>query len=243
MGHIYMIRQRTTGMVYIGQTRRDLQTRWRQHRNRGSAVTPFIHLFGVDDFEFSIVEVVDADALNDREVFWIEHYDCVAPKGFNRTAGGSTTQGSSPATRAKISAANRGKVRTPETIAKLSAAKMGKNGWKQSPEWVAKRLANGNALAAARRSAADRRGKPLPAKHRENLIAASKRRVGVPLSESAKAKLRAVNTGRRASETTRAKMSETRRRIGGNPPESYARGWDKRRAAKAELEGTRGHQS
>jgi group I intron endonuclease len=236
MGHIYMIRQRSTGMVYIGQTRRDLQTRWRQHRTRGSAVTPFIHLFGVDDFEFSIVEVVAADVLNDREVFWIKHHDCMEPKGFNRTAGGSTTQGSSPATRAKISAANRGKVRSPEAIEKMAAAKRGKKGRKQSVEWVAKRCSNGAALSALRQAGIDRRGKRLPEQHRERLAIANKARIGTKASDETRAKISAVQIGRRASAETRAKMSETRRgRV--NPPESYAKGWERRRMMKASQEG------
>jgi len=84
---IYRIAHKLNGMCYIGQSV-DIAARWRQHLTPnksclGVAVAAEPHLF-----TFEILEECERELLNDREMFWIAHYDCIAPSGYNKTKGG-----------------------------------------------------------------------------------------------------------------------------------------------------------
>ena len=90
MGVIYKIQHKESGKIYIGQTRRALKQRIKEHlRNKqhyhiGNA----LNKYGIDAFDVSIVEITDDNLLNEREKYWIKYYDCVNPKGYNNTYGG-----------------------------------------------------------------------------------------------------------------------------------------------------------
>lgn len=94
---IYKITNKINGKVYIGQTIRTLQHRWKEHQraafveNRQTNFARALRKYGIENF---IVEVIDhADSreeLNDKERYWISYYDsCV--KGYNLTDGGDET--------------------------------------------------------------------------------------------------------------------------------------------------------
>jgi hypothetical protein len=108
----------------------------------------------------------------------------------NLTDGGEGKSGwtTSPETRAKIGAANRGRKRTPEVIEKTAAKNRGR---KHSPETIAK-------WAAARRG-----WKPSPG-HIERTAAANRGRKHPP---EACAKMSAAGLGKPKSPETRAKMA------------------------------------
>lgn len=90
---IYVIRQKSTGKCYVGQTTRPFTLRWWEHLSisaKGPSAKFHTALQGsLTDWEFSVVEVVvplegvDAVAyLNEREAHWIEKMDSVA-NGYN----------------------------------------------------------------------------------------------------------------------------------------------------------------
>lgn len=91
---IYKITNRINGKVYIGQTKRSLTTRWSQHCSVSSACTYLhraIQKYGKENFTVEQIDVAsDRDELNAKEQYWIAHYDCIAPKGYNLTSGGDS---------------------------------------------------------------------------------------------------------------------------------------------------------
>jgi group I intron endonuclease len=116
---IYCITEIETGKVYIGQSV-DIEKRWRTHQKARP----------ITQFHYRIVHQlldVDVEALDTLERFYIRMLDCLTPKGLNRTKGGQGMFGHcDTATRAKLSAANKGKTRAVEHGNKLSAALKGK---------------------------------------------------------------------------------------------------------------------
>lgn len=89
---IYKITNRVNGKVYIGQTIRSLEHRWKQHCSKSSGciyIHRAIQKYGKENFTVEQIDVAsDREELNKKEQYWIQHYDCIAPKGYNMTTGG-----------------------------------------------------------------------------------------------------------------------------------------------------------
>lgn len=89
---VYKITNNVNGKIYIGQTTRSLENRWRQHRHHPGCriLHKAIKKYGAENFT---VEQIDAaaniDELNQKEKLWIQHYDCIAPNGYNLKSGGN----------------------------------------------------------------------------------------------------------------------------------------------------------
>ena len=95
MGYIYKITNTVNGKMYIGQTRRSIEERWKQHIRSSFSDSSFdkgpFHLaikkYGVDTFKVEQIEECNNEELNDRETYWIEYFDA-RHKGYNITTGG-----------------------------------------------------------------------------------------------------------------------------------------------------------
>lgn len=143
---LYMVINRVANRRYIGITSRGLRQRWLEHladarSGRGWALHDAIRQYGDDAFE--IVEIERSDdwgRLCSCERQAIAKFNCIAPHGYNLTPGGEGGLGRvvSPETRAKISAARKGKPLSDEHRAKLSAAKTGKKMPPRTAEHCAK---------------------------------------------------------------------------------------------------------
>lgn len=132
---VYMLTNTVNGRRYVGQAK-NVRTRWYWHRNAANgapnskysqrtAIAKAMRKHGAEKFTITILEECAQDVIDEREVFWIAQMGTMHPAGYNLTTGGK------PARRAldvgaKISAANKGRVKTPEWRAKLSAAHKGK---------------------------------------------------------------------------------------------------------------------
>jgi group I intron endonuclease len=100
---IYKITNIVNGKVYIGQSQ-NIEKRWREHRSRPFQNTEksernilyrAIRKYGLEFFEFSVIEECDIKDLNEREVYWIKFYKSKEPEyGYNATEGGDGTRGS-----------------------------------------------------------------------------------------------------------------------------------------------------
>lgn len=44
--------------------------------------------YGIDNFDFEIIEECDKSMLSEREKYWIQFYDSMVPNGYNLTNGG-----------------------------------------------------------------------------------------------------------------------------------------------------------
>lgn len=89
---IYKITNKVNGHCYVGQSRY-IEKRWSNHivashnKNDKGYEYPLyraIRKYGLENFDFSVIEECTIDQLNEREVFWIKEY---SPE-YNQTIGG-----------------------------------------------------------------------------------------------------------------------------------------------------------
>lgn len=96
---IYKATSSTTGKVYIGQSSQTLQERINQHNSHAYGHQYNYHFhnairkYGADDFTYEIIEdgIQSIEKLNERERYWINHYDSYN-NGYNSTLGGDGRQ-------------------------------------------------------------------------------------------------------------------------------------------------------
>ena len=98
MGYIYKITNNINGKVYIGQTIRNIEIRWHEHLRHGfnsNSNEYSRHLYnsmrkyGKENFNIELIEYCENDLIDDREMFWIKHYNSFDPDyGYNLTLGG-----------------------------------------------------------------------------------------------------------------------------------------------------------
>lgn len=92
---IYKIENSINKKVYIGQSL-DIKKRWREHKSAAFNVNSkdynmviykAIRKYGLENFQFSILEECSREDLNARECYWIEYYNSYK-KGYNASKGG-----------------------------------------------------------------------------------------------------------------------------------------------------------
>lgn len=90
---IYKFTSKTTGLSYIGQSvhveerqLEHLRTARDEKRNHTKWYQA-LQKYGIDDFDFSILEECSADQLNEKEIYWIAYYDSFQ-NGYNSSPGG-----------------------------------------------------------------------------------------------------------------------------------------------------------
>jgi len=150
-GIIYIAENVVNSKVYIGKTTKSLDVRKRQHYYNAEKGSCYfynaLNKYKKDDWNWFIIDTAETEErLSQLEKLYIKCMESYKPaNGYNSTFGG---EGGIPnlETRAKLSAANKGRIITPETRAKLSAAGKGK---KLTSEHKAKmsatNIANNNA--------------------------------------------------------------------------------------------------
>ena len=111
---IYKITNKLNGRVYIGQTVRTLEYRWKQHC-RAKDNTVFhkaLRKYGPENFTVEQIDIAcTLDELNKKEKYWIEYYHSVKD-GYNMTEGGrsgAVDMKRSEKTKQKIADSIRGK--------------------------------------------------------------------------------------------------------------------------------------
>jgi len=88
---IYKITNTINNRIYIGQTVKTLQARWRSHCfSKNTYIGRAIRAYGRDSFKKEIIETVNSlGELNVRECYWIEFHDSTNKEiGYNLTSGG-----------------------------------------------------------------------------------------------------------------------------------------------------------
>lgn len=95
-GKIYKITNKLNGKIYVGQTIKSLEERFQKYccgtsakdkYHFNMAIKKAIRKYGKDNFTIELIEEVETDKLNEREVYWISFYDSYN-KGYNCTLGG-----------------------------------------------------------------------------------------------------------------------------------------------------------
>lgn len=92
---IYKMTNKVNGKVYIGQTTRRLDERTKEHiRHNKMIVDKAIQKYGIENFTVEQIDLAEnINELNQKEMYWIERYDCITPKGYNQCYGGDNTCG------------------------------------------------------------------------------------------------------------------------------------------------------
>ena len=103
---IYQIRNTVNGKIYVGQSV-NIKERIAQHKYKAfdknepgyrSAIHKAFRKYGVDAFEFSILEECSLEDLDNREKYWIKHLSSATPNGYNILPGGQNSRRESPPT-------------------------------------------------------------------------------------------------------------------------------------------------
>jgi group I intron endonuclease len=137
---IYKITQKSTGRVYIGQTKMKFKKRYWHHKwklNNGRHDNKFLQnawiKYGEDDFEFEVIESIDRnDDMNEKEIMYINKYDSYH-NGFNLTVGGDGKKGCPMPEHSKriVGEKNRikisGRKHNEETKRKMSISQLNRN--------------------------------------------------------------------------------------------------------------------
>ena len=114
MGCIYKITNSKNGKAYIGLTTRTAEIRFKKHKSMIKsfgcvALYGAMHKHGVEYFETeTIYETSDKTELMEKEKFYIEFFNTLAPNGYNLTTGGEDCN-VLQATKDKISLAMKGR--------------------------------------------------------------------------------------------------------------------------------------
>lgn len=90
MGFIYKITA-PNGKIYIGQTNRTPDIRWKNHISEALKSSKHMlifdeiktHIHNLDTFQIDIVEVVDDELLDEKEAYYIREFNSLHPNGLN----------------------------------------------------------------------------------------------------------------------------------------------------------------
>lgn len=134
MGIIYCLTS-PSNKKYVGQTKRKLNKRLSDHRNRPECVAIYnaIQKYGFDSFKIEVLcETDDEDEMDMLETKYIAELNTLAPNGYNIRTGGAKGSRHCAESRERMRLAklgeknhNFGKPRTPETRIKISLSKKG----------------------------------------------------------------------------------------------------------------------
>lgn len=239
LGIIYLAHNTINNQVYIGQTIQGLDVRTSGHHNKAKnrPSTHFhksIKYYGESAFEWSILEELPVDELNDAEIFWISYFKYIGATLYNHTNGGKATRGykHTEETKHKISEANKGK---PSPAKSKPGSNLGKTfsnehrkkiseslkGVQRSDEWR-----NKQSIAQKGRF---RAGHPMAEESRRRLSEAKKGKPahnkGKRMSDEQRQKLSASMKGRTAHNKGKPMSDEQKRKL----MEGNKRYWEDRR--------------
>lgn len=103
-GYIYKIYNSENAKVYIGQTRRDIEIRWRQHlmsttrkQDKNTILYKAMNKYGSEKFNIQLIKEYSFESkeelieiLNKEEIRYISEYNCLNPNGYNMQKGGKS---------------------------------------------------------------------------------------------------------------------------------------------------------
>lgn len=89
---IYKITKKENGKSYIGQSN-DIERRFKEHQYKtDNPIELAIQKYGVDAFEYKIIEECSLDELDEKEKYWIAYYNTYKGFGYNCNEGGGNSR-------------------------------------------------------------------------------------------------------------------------------------------------------
>ena len=137
-GIIYCWRNVHNEKRYIGQTihPKDRFNRHKRYLGNYNGQNHFYRAMSkyssIDDWEYTVIEEVPKEMLDEREIYWIAFYDSMNPEcGYNSREGGHNSYEYKlpEEPRRKLSEANKGKRHSEESRRKMSESLKGKPAW------------------------------------------------------------------------------------------------------------------
>ncbi|MFA7287344.1 MAG: NUMOD3 domain-containing DNA-binding protein [Melioribacteraceae bacterium] len=102
---IYLIKNKINNKLYVGQST-NVKRRWKRHittvKNKNYPIYNSINKYGIENFDFSILEECEIVELDEREISWIQELKTMVPNGYNLTSGGGQGHFRSEETKEKI---------------------------------------------------------------------------------------------------------------------------------------------
>lgn len=134
---IYKITNLANGKSYVGQTVFSIEARFARHCGKHkTAISQAIAKYGKANFKLELLETVKTcEELNNREHYYIELHNTVAPSGYNLKSGGNQKVKFSEETKLKMRQSHKhtktflGKQHTLEARAKISQNLQGNTPW------------------------------------------------------------------------------------------------------------------
>jgi group I intron endonuclease len=198
-GFIYIIENKVNGKAYVGKTV-DLEERYKAHSRgdpRIKLLFKAIKKYGFDLFIFSVVESCGSlEELDNREKFWIQDLQTLAPNGYNLTTGGTGGK-LAPEVEIKRVEKLRGKGR-PNSLSKMGSNNpaYGKKASEETRQKMSIAHSGKNNHFFGKEHSQESKDRMRKASVRENL------------SEETLSKMRNAQIGKRLSEKTKNKLSE-----------------------------------
>lgn len=199
MRYIYSILNTINYKIYIGQTTSP-KNRWVSHKCEANSkrlhypIHKAIKKYGIENFQFSIIEVCDYNDVDNLEKFWIKKFNSRdSNMGYNLALGGNVSSGwhHSEESKRKISESNMGKEMSPHTdewkerMSEIMTGRVLTDEWKQ-------KISDSN------------KGKIRSDETKLNISEAKK---GTVISESTKQKMSKAKIGKKKSEEMKKKIS------------------------------------
>ena len=90
---IYKITKKENGKSYIGQSN-DIERRFQEHKSKTDIpIELAIQKYGINAFDFDVIEKCSLDKLDEREIYWISYYNTFKGFGYNCNSGGGNNRG------------------------------------------------------------------------------------------------------------------------------------------------------
>ena len=188
-----MLENKINGKIYIGQTIRAIDVRFKEHQLESStcvAIRNAIQYHGWENFEKDYYECPDED-LNFDEELLVREMGTLAPNGYNLQDGGGNCQPSEES-KQKNRDSHLGKAHNEESKKKMSKVRQGK----MHTEGTKKKIGE------------SRRGKTHTKETRQKMAETQR---GKTHSEETKLKMRNVKIGKKIFEETKQKLSDSQR--------------------------------
>lgn len=88
-GYIYKFTNKIDGKIYIGKHKYPFPELDKKYLASGVLIRRALEKHGLDNFYQEMVCTCDTEKeLNEKEIFYIKHFDCMSPNGYNLTEGG-----------------------------------------------------------------------------------------------------------------------------------------------------------
>lgn len=135
---IYKVTNKLSGKIYIGQTTKSLEERWKKHcyANGCSVFYKAIKKHGKNAFTVEeIGKYGNIKDLNNAEEYYIDWFNCLVPNGYNLKSGGNNKTYSEESKKRMSESqsgeknSRYGKIVSEETRKKMSEAKKGEKHW------------------------------------------------------------------------------------------------------------------